>query len=119
LVRSKATEGPRQRTLDEALIALTDCTRSLKDFETHSSTDRNSFGAHVLERASKTYPVDLWMLAKVVPKTLYLVELLAELFGLPAMYFDNILGTHCMTAATLFGLQEVAEAPKRIFESFT
>jgi hypothetical protein len=119
LVRSKATENLKNRSFEEMLSELTDCTRSLKEFANHFSADRNSFAAHVLESASKakTDPVQLLTLAKVVPKTIYLVELIVPLFGLSPMYLDNILNMRCETAATLFGLREVPEAPKRIFEN--
>lgn len=116
LVCSKARIDLKTGPFEKMLSELTDCTHSLKEFETRFSADRHSFAAHALERTSKNDLVDLALLAKVVPKTIYLVELLVALFSLHPMHFDKILNTHCLTAATLFGLREVAEAPKRIFE---
>jgi hypothetical protein len=119
LVRSKATMHLKNQSLEEVFSGLTECARSLKEFEKLFSDNRHSFCAHVLQRTSgkQTTLVDLPMLAKVVPKAIHLIELLGALFDLPPMSLDNILNTQCLTAATLFGLQEVARTPERLFQN--
>jgi hypothetical protein len=119
LVRAKATVNLEGQSVEEMLSELTDYTRSLQKFERIFSDNRHSFCGHVLERTSgeETVLVDLPMLAKIVPKTIHLVELLGALFGLPPMYLDNTLSTQCLSAAVLFGLQKVAETPTTLFQN--